>query len=948
MSTRRSAAARPIITSLMGRSPSLSLAITTRGPAERVRALLELMRPHVDEVVLGADRDGDPAVLDACADLADRRLRFELRDSPARLVGWIQNHCSGDWILRMDDDELPGAELLAALPELIADPFPIQYSLRRHWSWPDAARRIDESPWSLDYQTRLLRNLPGVWTFPGTVHTVGETVGETRYVDLPVYHVDLLATDLAARRRKAAAYEAETPGLEFDGASINGPYLPELVPQLRTVRVPAADATAIARLLSAGPVPQRLREGAPVEEAGFADVDRFNLTHVAAVFDYAGTAELEAPLGRWPGGALRHQVVCVRNTGSAPWPRVPVWHEPVRLAYRWIHPADGVAHRGYADFPETVEPGRASRMLIGIRAPAAPGPWRLELGLERGGAPMGEWGAHDVEVSEHFVMQVPLRQEPSLDVEGMQRRVDAERGRAVVVRSAAAYLKGMRRYRVAARLAALGSGLDDLGANGRFNGQGRGEDRGTPRRGLAARPAAARPRVGLAITTRGPAARVRALLELVRPHVDEVVLAVDEAGDPETLAACADLADRRLRFPSPGMGSLLIPWILHTVSAEWILRLDDDEVPAPALLDALPELVAERRPVRYGFARRWLHPTPDRWIADPPWGVEHQYRLVRNLPGLWRLPGKVHAFEEIAGDTRYLDLPLYHLDTVLLTARERRAKALRYEMLRGGIRYSGMSVNALYLPEAFPELATAPVPLSDRRGIEQLLHPPPAAASGRPRAVVEAVPAREVAAHNPTRRLSPRAYRGRVVLRDVPEVVAPDTMRAVTAIVRNDGDEEWPWGAEVEPLIRIGYRWRRVGDGAIAVDARCTFSETVRPGAESLVLMGVRTPDPGDYELEVGLIHELVRPFGEEDRVAVRVDALGGVDDLVATLPPGFLDEELGRAAGDLAVAAVEARGEREAEERRLASLRGSGAYRLAEIIGGSADLARRARRGRA
>src|SRR4051812_37124865 len=99
-------------------TPTLSFAITTRGPADRVRALLELVRPHVDETVLAVDGAGDPEVLETCADLADQRLRFELRDSPARLVGWIQHQCTADWILRLDDDEIPSPALLAALPDL--------------------------------------------------------------------------------------------------------------------------------------------------------------------------------------------------------------------------------------------------------------------------------------------------------------------------------------------------------------------------------------------------------------------------------------------------------------------------------------------------------------------------------------------------------------------------------------------------------------------------------------------------------------------------------------------------------------------------------------------------------------------------------------------------------------------------------------------------------------
>src|SRR5690242_20450211 len=100
---------------------TVSFAVTASGPAGRVRALLERVRPHVDEIVLVVDRNGDTGALEACADLADRRLTFELRDSPARLIGWIQHQCACDWILRLDDDEVPSDSLLAALPALAAD-----------------------------------------------------------------------------------------------------------------------------------------------------------------------------------------------------------------------------------------------------------------------------------------------------------------------------------------------------------------------------------------------------------------------------------------------------------------------------------------------------------------------------------------------------------------------------------------------------------------------------------------------------------------------------------------------------------------------------------------------------------------------------------------------------------------------------------------------------------
>src|SRR5688572_6934216 len=114
--------------------PSLSFCITTRGPADRARALLELVRPRVDEVVLAVDRNGGEETLEACADLADRRLVYELERSPVWLVGWILHQCSCDWILRLDDDAVPSAALLDAPPELTAERYPTVIRIARRWS----------------------------------------------------------------------------------------------------------------------------------------------------------------------------------------------------------------------------------------------------------------------------------------------------------------------------------------------------------------------------------------------------------------------------------------------------------------------------------------------------------------------------------------------------------------------------------------------------------------------------------------------------------------------------------------------------------------------------------------------------------------------------------------------------------------------------------------------
>src|SRR5215203_2992514 len=109
---------RPYPMGTVGVMTTISFCICTRGAAARARALLELVRPVVDEIVVGVDDSDDHGTMEACADLADRRLSFASTGVPCRPIGWILRQCSGDWILRLDDDEVPSARLLEELPAL--------------------------------------------------------------------------------------------------------------------------------------------------------------------------------------------------------------------------------------------------------------------------------------------------------------------------------------------------------------------------------------------------------------------------------------------------------------------------------------------------------------------------------------------------------------------------------------------------------------------------------------------------------------------------------------------------------------------------------------------------------------------------------------------------------------------------------------------------------------
>jgi hypothetical protein len=412
---------------------------------------------------------------------------------------------------------------------------------------------------------------------------------------------------------------------------------------------------------------------------------------------------------------------------------------------------------------------------------------------------------------------------------------------------------------------------------------------------------------------------------MVRPYVDEVVLAVDRAQGVDTLDACGDLVDRRIAFSSPGTGSRIQSWAQHLGSADWVLQLDDDEIPSPALLGSLPELVAERAPLWYGFPRRWLYPVMDSYIASSPWGVEYQYRLVRNVPGLWRFDGRIHTFTQLAGDLRLVELPIYHADALVKPLADRRRKAVAYELERPDHSSSGVPVNGMYLPEHAGELELAEVPDEDLLAIQSVLDAPPARAreGGPP---VEGASAAECDAYNAIRAIDDEAYQAKIVLRQPPRRLAADSFSHLEVVVHNRGNTLWPWGQHQEPFIRVGYRWRWHESGRVVREERSMLPETVLPGSSSLVLVGLLTPPlPGEYTLEVDMVHEHVRWFGAAAQARVEVEARPdaltsvGASDFLSILGRDGLQAELDRARGELDAAQARTSSAAAALQRREA-----------------------------
>src|SRR5262245_32227778 len=126
---------------------SLSVCCLTRGPTARVAAQLALLRPVADEVVVGLDPSGDAGLAPPLAEVADVLVHYPFEDPVDRPVGWIHSLCTRDWILWVDDDEIPSARLVASVRETIADRTVTHCFVPRRTLWQDAEHVLSGPPW---------------------------------------------------------------------------------------------------------------------------------------------------------------------------------------------------------------------------------------------------------------------------------------------------------------------------------------------------------------------------------------------------------------------------------------------------------------------------------------------------------------------------------------------------------------------------------------------------------------------------------------------------------------------------------------------------------------------------------------------------------------------------------------------------------------------------------
>ncbi len=372
---------------------SVSLLVISRGPGSQLRSVLERWRPHVAEVVVVADRSGEPNLLASVAGLADRTATVETAFPIESVLERCQPLCRQPFVFRADDDEVPATVLLAELRSLTLDPTLQQAGIPMRWLWPSAATWIDQYPWAANPQPKLRRNRPGLVHFPGRVHTAEQLDGPIRAVNLPVYHLRTL-DPIALRLARIARYADIGGGIQhFDGRPANSQYLPEDAGDLRLVAVPAWDAAAVARSVAAFGAAGSRAEMAAAEAAapGSAGLPvPIALGAESRLLDAARRVSVRIAAVHPPvsGDARVVLEIVVANRSGEVLPGSLDDKPAVSLSTRWRSAGgDGeVVDEAVVDgqrlgLGEPIPPGRAVSRVVASQVPVPPGRWRVTVDL---------------------------------------------------------------------------------------------------------------------------------------------------------------------------------------------------------------------------------------------------------------------------------------------------------------------------------------------------------------------------------------------------------------------------------------------------------------------------------------------------------------------------------------------------------------------------------------
>ncbi len=353
---------------------SLSVCVFSDQSAARLSAIVAPLRGVAADIVVAIDdRVSDPD-LTPLHGAADNVIVAPFSWPLEANLKWLHAQCSGDWVLRLDGDEVPSRSLvdMLALDEWHRDV--THCYLPRRWLVNEGTSWIRVNPWWPDTQLRLVKNDPELMSSGGRVHQTIDVDGPHRVLDAPIYHLDLVESDLDFRRSKGRRYYRAQPELRTHGGlSMGAFYTPELVdPYPPVAPVPPEDQALIHAVMA--------RDYRSVME------DRSKRTRGELSMEAGKAVSVRVVHADRRGYSGRNLeiLLTVSNTGSESLD--PFSDYSFCAGAQWYGSSKtSVLEEARADLPCLLEPGESESVLMLARIPEPAGEYVLSIGvLEEG------------------------------------------------------------------------------------------------------------------------------------------------------------------------------------------------------------------------------------------------------------------------------------------------------------------------------------------------------------------------------------------------------------------------------------------------------------------------------------------------------------------------------------------------------------------------------------
>jgi len=196
----------------------VSVIILTQNSDEYLPILLEFLADYFSEIIVGVDRKSTIKTFEVAGRYTEKVFWI---DNPGGIVEhtieMLVSHCSNDWILRLDDDELVSLGLIDFLEKHLLTLSVDAVGIHRKWC------RVNLKSSSLEYSTNPLYGYDWQWRlfrkdkigFNTNVHTPGISFQTETKAPLEgfIVHLDWVYRDFGYRREKVARYESISEGL---------------------------------------------------------------------------------------------------------------------------------------------------------------------------------------------------------------------------------------------------------------------------------------------------------------------------------------------------------------------------------------------------------------------------------------------------------------------------------------------------------------------------------------------------------------------------------------------------------------------------------------------------------------------------------------------------------------------------------------------------------------